>query len=577
MFFLLRQLLKSSASALVGGVIFQFFGGFYSNSEHVDIVRAFAFAPWILYVFTLDVCDQSYLTRRIVLIPLFVYLIATGGYPGNLLSYTFIVGIYFSLQLIDGLAQGSNRIGTSVLAVSVVLFTLLGFGMAMLHLGPIWLYRDQFIRYAEFQLLPRFNLGVEQLPGLFLSNKTLPGEISMTSTYVTLPALLFASFVPLSKLRQYWVLLTVGTISFLMAGGSGSFLWQFISTLIAPLQVSRFPSSDYRVFIAIPLILFCCLGLQALVQKALTTKALFARIGIVGGGVLLGTTSSYQMQGNEVLATVAVAGATLLLVMIFWKDRPDFSGMILLSVIVLISLDALRVLPDMPTWREPAINSYFSTRGWPYETGGNLVVSSIFARHLKSRPSRSMSVDGFFGVGYVDGRYLIDDTPSVLLQAYRIVVSNKHYHEYMLMEWTPLLLDPDLAKEGAEKVFLPESELTDRLKNISPSTEGSVEQIDYDINNVIYSVSLKKARLVVENELYFPGWEARLIFPDRETQLHALVVNQVFRAWLLPAGNYSFEAHFHFPQFWIFQTISFAALAGWLALSGLQLRRRLRA
>ncbi len=43
----------SGCMPALGAFVFQFFGGFYSNAEHVDIIRAFALTPWLLYSFHL--------------------------------------------------------------------------------------------------------------------------------------------------------------------------------------------------------------------------------------------------------------------------------------------------------------------------------------------------------------------------------------------------------------------------------------------------------------------------------------------------------------------------------------------
>ena len=48
MYALLHTTLRTRREALLGAFVFQLFGGFYSNAEHVDIVRAFAFTPWWL-------------------------------------------------------------------------------------------------------------------------------------------------------------------------------------------------------------------------------------------------------------------------------------------------------------------------------------------------------------------------------------------------------------------------------------------------------------------------------------------------------------------------------------------------
>ena len=66
---------------------------------------------------------------------------------------------------------------------------------------------------------------------------------------------------------------------------------------------------------------------------------------------------------------------------------------------------------------------------------------------------------------------------------------------------------------------------------------------------------------MIENEIYFPGWTATLIYPDKEIQLQAIEVNDAFRAWALPAGNYEMNANFQFPNFVTYQIISLSAFA----------------
>ena len=82
MFFFLNFLFKSRKYALVGAIAFQFFGGFYFQAPYPDIIRAYALTPWIFYLITLNI-EKPTLNRKILFIPIVVYLIATGSYPHN--------------------------------------------------------------------------------------------------------------------------------------------------------------------------------------------------------------------------------------------------------------------------------------------------------------------------------------------------------------------------------------------------------------------------------------------------------------------------------------------------------------
>jgi hypothetical protein len=91
-----------------------------------------------------------------------------------------------------------------------------------------------------------------------------------------------------------------------------------------------------------------------------------------------------------------------------------------------------------------------------------------------------------------------------------------------------------------------------------------VMQTHYGINDITYKVKLKEPKLMVENEIYFPGWQADLIFSNKVTKLQASVVNGIFRAWFLPAGEYQMMAHFSFPNLLIYETISIVSFAIWI-------------
>jgi hypothetical protein len=94
--------------------------------------------------------------------------------------------------------------------------------------------------------------------------------------------------------------------------------------------------------------------------------------------------------------------------------------------------------------------------------------------------------------------------------------------------------------------------------------QNQVVQTRYGINDISYKVTLKEPKLMVENEIYFPGWQADLIFPHKEIKIPASVVNGVFRAWHLPAGDYVMIAHFSFPNLIIYQIISIISFGVWI-------------
>ena len=67
--------------ALVAGVAYALFGGFFGQAQHADYFRGFAYAPWLLFALTLPAPGLPW--KRLMALPLVAWLIAAGAYPGH--------------------------------------------------------------------------------------------------------------------------------------------------------------------------------------------------------------------------------------------------------------------------------------------------------------------------------------------------------------------------------------------------------------------------------------------------------------------------------------------------------------
>jgi len=568
MFLFLQQILKNNNLALVGAVIFQFFGGFYSNAEHPDIVRSFAFAPWIFWVFTLNIAEKVELPRRALLIPLLLYLLATGGYLGNLISSLLVMSLYISFQLVEGYVRQHDYHSLIRTAIYVTGLTLLGLTMTSIALAPVWMVKEQMIRYNQYESIGRAVFWVEQLPSLFLTNRLVPGEISMTSAYLTLPALILACFVSLENVKRFWPFAVIGIIGFLMAGGEKTIFWMILTTVAPPLRFSRFPSSDYRVFIVIPIIIFALQGSKTITAKEIAKRSVVIRIMFILLWLTVGILIAYPDWHNQsVLAIGLIALATITLALHGYRHHVGTSR-IVVGILLLVLLDGVRVLSNMNTWRDPAISTLYNRNNWPYEKDRQLVVDNIFSSLPSRRPPRlpSPHAHQFSWGGYVDGRYMMYDLGPGFLQVVNVVRADPLYQQYMQMEWLPLFMDPALAQPGARSVDISNSELEGYIEVWKSRASTYITQTHYGINDITYQVYLDEPRLMMENEIYFPGWTARLISATWQKQIQAISINGVFRAWELPAGQYRMEARFEFPNIWLCRGISLLAFIIWLAI-----------
>jgi hypothetical protein len=586
MFFLLRLLLHTTPYvnlyALFGAFVYQLFGGFYSNAEHVDIIRAFSFLPWLFYFFSISDVTQTKIPRRFFLIPLIILLVMTGAYPGNIVSGMVIAALYFLFQLINWYQRERKITAIISLTALVLTLTILGLGLSFFHLGPSWLYKDYLFRSVQIDALSFFSLGVEHIPSLFLETNMALGEISMTSTYITLPILILVSYIPLRVIKRQWPMVGVLIFSLLMVAGPRSFFWYIVTRLIDPLKYSRFPASDYRAFIAIVIIYFAVLALLTLVDREIKWKGFLFRTAFVFMWFFQGVYVNYPiLRSAPVYKVVTIFFVTIigLAFYLFNKKRYRYEFLsFVMFLFILISVDAFRVLPKLEyvfpdgrsvsTWQVPSFSTVYQANNWPLMENGNLLTYEIIQNTPYMRPARNKPQSRMeIWVDFITGKYNTGGHFSPILQSAYIINNQKIYEEFMLKEWVPLFFENHEINVVENSVKIPLELMKTQLDVSTDENLTQVRQLFYGMNEIEYSVSLEQPMLMVENETYFPGWKAVIASDQGTSEIQATSVNDVFRAWLLPAGSYTMVARFEFPYTRVYNGISIIALIIWVFLS----------
>jgi len=467
MYLLLSTLLKSPKYAFVGALAFQFFGGFFSNAEHDNIIRAYVIAPWLFYVFYFGFKENK-IPKRVLFIPVVIFLLATGSNFGNFLSSLFIMATFVFSQLIRGYLNGFGRKKLVFIFLFLLLLTLLGTAMSAVFLGPPFIHLDSFVRSDIFQDLPHKGLSNQLLPSLFLSSKFITGlDISMTSAFVTLPIVILASFLPISELKKYLIFFVPLIVAILMVGGDKSPFYEFIGSIIPALSLSRFPSSDYRIFLAVPIIIFGILSLKTILEKKLSWKFIFIRSTFVGIWFVIGIRILYsEIVDVQVIIAVFIMFLTILAIIyssriiksikkssnLFPKKRTLIPVVIF---ILLISVDGFSVISDIPTWTIPSITKVYSEKWVNLIDDGELITFRIFENLPSERPEREITPhkSAFSWKGYLTGKYMMQDSiQGAALKPRMIIESNEIYTQYMLMKWTPILLETNLVQIDNNKI-----------------------------------------------------------------------------------------------------------------------------
>jgi len=315
----------SWSAALLAGVFYQGFGAFYSNSEHVDIVRAYALLPWLAAPVFASWTSRSRLHKPMVLVqPLIVYFMWTGGYLGGTIATLFVLGLVLSLRII---VERQQRItGLLILGLQFAGCLLAGAFLVPAALGMSGISRSsqlQQIAYDYLQLKDCFSL-------IYDVDKPFFGhDLSMRSMFVGLPVMVLL-MVGLPEYRRWsrWVAASIAA-ALVMAGG---LLHPWIAQHIPPLGYSRFPMGDYRALIGLGTILLAISHVAELrVNRRSSLGFLVLLVWIVFGNHLMGLDRERE--------AARLYGMLLCLALLFFGVRNRFPKTLVAILIFLYGLD----------------------------------------------------------------------------------------------------------------------------------------------------------------------------------------------------------------------------------------------
>jgi len=525
-------LTQSIPIALLSGFAFQFFGGFYSNSEHPDIVRAYAWLPWLFYASYIHF-KQSRLETRNWLLPLIVYCFITGTYQGNLFSQlAFLLGI-LSLQFF----QARNRIHAVRLHIQIFLFIGLGILLSSIYLLPTAMNKHFMTRSVEFGLIEKFNWTPRFWPTLFMgwSNDRFNVDISMISGFITVPIICLYGLLSLDSLRKYWIWFLALILSFALAAGSSSPLYNLLVRLIPVFSYSRFPTSDYRGLVGFSAIIGGALLLKDFLQNT-SRKRLLLRLTSVPLLVVMGFVTQFFPVAYIARENISAALIALLTISALYLLRQRGNWMLasLMGLTLVSGFYTLNCI-SWDTWdfRGSLENWYRSA--YHINTQESLPVAERLHHPSLSRPPR-VDVPDFDWKGFLTGDYTFQMVHYNLQQRVALT-QHPALLDYMRRAWTPIFVS------NLEDMDCSSALPTKPLPNIL------VQQTSYGMNEIHYSIRAESDFIFIENELSFPGWTAQTSMSQEP--MSAKVVCGGLRAWQLPRGNYDLVARFKIPSFYL--------------------------
>lgn len=573
MFFFLTTLYHDKRLCLLGATAFMFFGGFFSNAIHPDYVRGFAIAPWLLYC--LNVPDTEGSTdqiRKFLILPLVIYLIFAEAYPGQIVAF----GLISMCFLVFTTAMKWNAVGIWRRNLLIGGAALVGLSMASVTFVPGLLLSSHMVRsqlpgvnqLQSFKLLDMASLVISPA---FTSHDALH-DITMFDSFVTLPVIVLVCFVRTRDVITHRSLFAIMVVAFVIALGYSTPVWGALAAIVPAAGISRFVYGDYKVFVAIAIIAIALSGLSNIVGRELSLRCCVYRSCI---GVLLSAAIVTYSQVDEVtrqvvpawsfqtelILTASIYVITSLLFAAYISRRVNVSAMLVMTFVLIVTSGMFHAYSLKVLWIDE--NASYSREVNAASSSSKCCSYQVIKRGAREEPLTPFPV--WMWKGYYDGSFMMSDWGGVVLKSMASINEQSTKKSYLLEQWTPILLKPGPPRGGTRY----EIDETVMRVDAHSGSEERVRQRVYSINTIQYDVDVRDDMLLVENEVFFPGWSAKLLSSDGTARsISAVEVNNLFRGWLLPEGKYLMVAEFKMPYLRAFRLISVMSCLFWLLAIG---------
>jgi hypothetical protein len=558
---LLRRLGASRSIALVGGLGFHFGVAFYCNQEHVDIVRATAWLPWVLFALHPAAFERRRWGVLVGALALSQLLIA--GYPGNLVSSVYACAAWVAVSGWEQWNRGELRGYVGGLFITVLSGTLIAMpkwlplalnGMSGLSIDH--LPTEPFVRAHLLTLVMPYSL------------EKLPGNVTMRSVWLpmaSMAGIAFANF----RSRTFWqggVLVILALVMGLAVQGSPT--W---SRLVPGLQVSRFPISDWRPVLTLGLIIASTHGWHRLVSGEFSSGRVVLRSMLLLSVCLFVVikAASYGYPAADfkrpLLALWILVMATCCLPFLRNRTGNTLRSWKLLPFILIAAAGFDGVAyqrSQRATWQPP-----WDDQSERLYLGGTV---ADFIQKGESEPERRARRPARFVEGSGVGDALANRNS---------LMNNRCWYErsYCVFGYDNLRISQPhqqflaaLSALGGEQLLSfvsgPQQILVlektagtvGSVPMIPKSTDAAVGAtggvdvafVDYGQDTVTYRIITPRAVTMVENELWWPGWKLTACSPSGACTdaIDTRPTSQFLRSWDVPPGSWTMHLHFVGPS-----------------------------
>ena len=545
--------------ATLAGIAYVLFGGFYGQAEHADIFRGFAYLPWLLW--TLTPPEGTRRWTRLAALPPLAWLIATGAYPAQIVSFAF-AGLAYVIVALRVDAPGSWRRHRVALALAVVASAAVCAAVLLPYLRAE--QAGELFRTDTPTAASRAMFAISPLDffGLYLNNFAWTAEGTITAWAIGIPILVGLACARRQTLARQAPLVACGAVALVlgMAPKVGFIGRAMVSANF--LFPSRFPASDYKAVVALALIVISVDAWSRLRER---DRVRWMKVALVGGVLIAGALlvpHTYAQPTRALWLVVAMVIASCALALTRLSPR-----VLACALIALVAIDGVREIDDYllggkasPWHAAPAALAFYRERdGYVRELPERLAQAPM------TRPARvpESSIPEANASGWVADAYHATDYNPIRERSLWQAENNPQWSQLLAGPWAASTFPCASVGCHTGAVHLPPV--------ATWRTSPGVRTIAYHADQIVYSVKLAQPALMVENELAVAGWRANT---DR---VQGVGSGTPLRSWRLSAGEYQFTASFHEPGRSLQEVAALLALAAWLGSVGVIVGNRQRA
>ncbi len=538
-YFLAYNLWARRSSALLAAIAFNFTSARLCNAQHMDIVTAFSIFPWIFWAIKRLAQGKPWATP---VLGVFLGLLVVSGYPGVVLLCPLWFGAW-ALWLL------ASECGDRKTRKKFVLGLCLGFALAVGISSGYWL--------SVATNISAFTRGEPLTTDAALAQSLSPSDLwhllygtpvslvpngettdmSMRGLYFGVVALVLALYALVAHRGRATTVLGVGfLLALLMSMGRGFFARVALHDYLRILNLSRFPAGDSRAVAVLAASLLAGGGLANLLAKPDDrrhfSRMLLGSLAILLMGVWWLGSAIYPGTAAGVMHDkfASVVFVELLVVSIAWIGVQRFARAPALAICLLVASGV-----DM------GVHAGTVTDMWLVPSEG---------RTEQFRDIRSTTFDPAKAlVPRVDAKSLID------------VRSNDAYLDksFYLATYAPFRLKRlDVLIANGFRDFLLQGKRVVGFVGDPPPDEGEPFQqkaiaVQFQItrylpDRVDYVVDVPVRTTLVFNEVYFPGWRARV---DGKATAPMHEAAGGLRALTIEAGHHTIASRFSPWTFWL--------------------------